>query len=252
MLINGESNKDEIYIDNGFHFGEGLFETMLVHNNNILFLKEHIKRLNEGLKIIGINKKIEEEEVIAALGKLKSKDGVLKLVVSEKNNVFAWRKNNYTVDMYNRGFKLKISKLKRNKYSTTTYLKSLNYLDNILENKKCKEEGYNEVIFLNTDNEITEGSISNIFFIKNNIIYTPSVDCGLLDGTIRKYILKNYTVLQGKFSKKELMEADEVFLTNSVMGIMRVSEIESNIFKEKRVTCDIMSDYKEYIESIRY
>lgn len=252
MLINGKLKKDEIYIDNGFYFGEGLFETMLVYNNNILFLKEHIERMNEGLKIIGIEKKIEEKEAIEALKKLKCTEGVLKLAVSEKNNIFTLRKNNYTEDMYNRGFRLKISKLKRNKYSTITYLKSLNYLDNILEHRKCKEEGYDEVLFFNSDNEITEGSVSNIFFIKDNTIYTPSVDCGLLNGTIRKYMLKNHTVVEGKFGNKELMEADEVFLTNSVMGIMRVSKIEKKIFQEKKVICDIMSDYRGYVESTSY
>ena len=250
MLINDELSKDEIYIDNGFYFGEGLFETMLVCNNNILFLKEHIERINKGLRIIGINKKVQEKEVIGAMKKLKCREGVLKLAVSEKNNIFAWRKNNYTEDIYNRGFILKISELKRNKYSTITYLKSLNYLDNILEHRKCKEEGYDEVLFLNSDNEITEGSVSNIFFIKDNTIYTPSVNCGLLDGTIRKYILKNYSVIEGSFSSEELIKADEIFLTNSVMGIMPVSKFEGKVFKEKKLTYNIMSDYKSYIESI--
>lgn len=248
MIIDGELKENKIYIDNGFYFGEGLFETMLIYNNRILFLKEHIYRINEGLKTIGIDKKVEEKEVINALKELKFKDGVLKLVVSEKNNIFTWRKNNYTEDMYNKGFKLKVSNLRRNKDSVITYLKSLNYLDNMLEHRKCKEEGYDEVLFLNSDNEIAEGSVSNIFFIKDNTIYTPNVNCGLLDGTIRKYILKNYSAVEGKFSKDKLLESDEIFLTNSIMGIMPVSKFENRIFKEKKLTCNIMRDYKFYIE----
>lgn len=248
MIIDGELKENKIYIDNGFYFGEGLFETMLIYNNRILFLREHIDRINEGLKTIGIDKKIEEKEVINALKELKFKDGVLKLVVSEKNNIFTWRKNNYTKAMYDNGFKLKMSSLRRNKDSIVTYLKSLNYLDNMSEHRKCKEEGYDEVLFLNSDNEIAEGSVSNIFFIKDNTIYTPNVNCGLLDGTIRKYILKNYSVVEGKFSKDKLLEADEIFLTNSIMGIMPVYKFENRIFKEKKLTCDIMSYYKFYIE----
>ncbi|MDF2504032.1 aminotransferase class IV [Clostridium sp.] len=250
MIINDNLSEDEkIVVDRGFFFGKGLFETMLVKNNNILFLKEHMERINEGLKIIGIDKKVEPKEIIDSLKKLSFTDGVLKLVVSEKNTVFTCRKNNYTEDMYNKGFKLKISELKRNKYSTITYLKSLNYLDNILEHDKCKREGYDEVLFLNTDNEITEGSVSNIFFIKNNIIYTPRVECGLLNGTIRKYILKKYNVIEGSFRREQLMEADEIFVTNSIMGIMPVSKIEDKVFKEKDMVYSIINDYREYVSS---
>ncbi|WP_010237291.1 aminotransferase class IV [Clostridium arbusti] len=250
MIINDNLSEDEkIVVDRGFFFGKGLFETMLVKNNNILFLKEHMERINEGLKIIGIDKKIGSKEVIDSLKKLSFTDGVLKLVVSEKNTVFTCRKNNYTEDMYNKGFKLKISELKRNKYSTITYLKSLNYLDNILEHDRCKREGYDEVLFLNTDNEITEGSVSNIFFIKNNIIYTTRVECGLLNGTIRKYILKKYNVIEGSFRMEQLMEADEIFVTNSIMGIMPVSKIEDKVFKEKDMVYSIINDYREYVSS---
>lgn len=252
MLINGQLKEDNICLDNGFFFGEGLFETMLVYNNNILFLKEHLERINDGLKILDIHKKISEEEITKAAEKLKCRDGVLKLVVSERNNIIVYRNNNYTEDMYNKGFKLKISKLRRNKYSFITYLKSLNYLDNILEHRKCKKEGYDEVLFLNSDSEITEGSISNIFFIKDKKIYTPSIDCGLLNGTIRKYMLKNYSVVQGNFTKKDLIEADEIFVTNSVMGIMPVCQLENIFFKEKGLTCDIMRDYKSYVKDVFY
>lgn len=250
MIVNGTLGEEKkILLDNGFFFGKGLFETMLVKSNSILFLKEHLERMNKGLKIIGIDKKIEPKEVIAALEKLKIKDGILKLTVSEKNNIFTCRANNYTEKMYNDGFKLKISQLRRNKYSTTTYLKSLNYFDNILEHDKCKIEGYDEVLFLNADNEIAEGSVSNIFFIKNNIIYTPRVDCGLLNGTIRKYILKNYNVIEGNFSKKQLLQANEIFLTNSVMGIMPVSKIEDKVFREKDIVYSIINDYREYVKN---
>ncbi|AJA47947.1 aminodeoxychorismate lyase [Clostridium pasteurianum DSM 525 = ATCC 6013] len=250
MLINGRLKEDIIYADNGFFFGEGLFETMRVSNNSILFLEEHLERINSGLKILGINKKMSKEYIINSAEKLKCRDGVLKLAVSEKNDIVVCRDNNYTEDMYSRGFKLKISKLRRNKYSIITYLKSLNYLDNILEHRRCKEEGYDEVLFLNLEDEITEGSISNVFFIRDKKIYTPSVDCGLLDGTIRKYILKNYSVVQGKFTKENLIEADEIFLTNSVMGIMPVCQFENIFFEEKVLTCSIMSTYSSYVKGL--
>lgn len=252
MIINGVLQGNNIHIDNGFFFGEGLFETMLIHNGNVIFLKEHLERINKGLKILNINKEIDEKEIVGAIKKLNCKSGVLKLAVSDKNNIITVRDNNYNEDMYKRGFKLKLSELRRNKYSISTYLKSLNYLDNILEFRKCKKEGYDEVIFLNPDNDVTEGSISNIYFIKNNKIYTPALICGLLDGTIRKYILKNYSVAEGKFTMKDLMTADEIFVTNSIMGIMPVCEIENKFFEERSLTGNIIKNYRWYIENKEY
>lgn len=178
ILLNGEIIKDDkIFLDSGFYFGRGLFETMFV-NNTPLFLQDHLYRINEGLSIIGINKKITKYEVMDAVKKLQCNNCVLKLMVSEKNILFNTRKNNYTEEQYKKGFKVKIGSVKRNESSKLTYLKSLNYLENILEHEKCIDEGYNEVLFFNTDDKLAEGSVSNVFFIKNEkyILHLKNVD----------------------------------------------------------------------------
>ncbi|OBR96199.1 MULTISPECIES: aminotransferase class IV [Clostridium] len=248
MLLNGKMVEDDkVFLDTGFYFGRGLFETMLV-NNDPLFLENHLYRINKGLSIIGIDKEITEDEVMDAVNKLQCNNCVLKLVVTEENTLFNTRKNNYTEEQYKRGFKVKISSVRRNEFSQLTYLKSLNYLENILEHEKCIDDGYNEVLFFNTEDKLSEGSVSNVFFTKNEKIYTPSKKCGLLEGTVRKFIINNFDVTEGEFSKEDLMSADSVFLTNSIMGIMKVSSIYNRSFNECSIIKKIEKVYQEQLK----
>lgn len=245
ILLNGKIIKDDkIFLDGSFYFGRGLFETMFV-NNIPLFLEDHLYRINNGLSIIGINKEITKHEVMDAVKKLQCNNCVLKLMVTEKNTLFNTRKNSYTEEQYKKGFKVKISSAKRNEFSKLTYLKSLNYLENILEHEKCIDEGYNEVLFFNTDDKLAEGSVSNVFFIKNKKIYTPSKKCGLLEGTVRKFIINNFNIIEGEFSKEDLISADSIFLTNSLMGVMNVSNIYNKSFNEYNISEKIKKVYQE-------
>ncbi|WP_411681672.1 aminotransferase class IV [Clostridium thailandense] len=248
IILNGEiADGESAFLDQGLYFGRGLFETILVKNKP-LFIEEHLNRINAGLKVIGINRKVQEDDIINAVSKLKCMDCVLKLVVTEKNIIFTVRKNNYTKEQYEKGFKVKISSVKRNQYSRLTYLKSLNYLENILEHDKCITEGYNEVLFFNVENNLSEGSVSNVYFIKNNKIYTPSIECGLLNGTVRKFIINNFEVVEGKFNKDTLMNADGIFLTNSVMGVMKVSNLCDKKLDDNVIIENIKEYYENYIK----
>ena len=247
ILLNGQLiDSEKTYLDSGFYFGRGLFETMLVRKKPV-FLKEHLDRLNSGLQIISVNKKITEEDVLAAVEKLKCEDCVLKLVVTDKNIIYTTRENNYTEQQYKKGFSVKISSIKKNQYSKITYLKSLNYLENILEHENSIKEGYNEVLFFNTNGNLAEGSVSNVFFIKDKKIYTPSISCGLLNGTVRKFIVNNYNVIEGNFDESNLMNADEIFLTNSIMGVMKISKICGKNIEDSIIVEDIRKEYEKHL-----
>ncbi|SUY47637.1 4-amino-4-deoxychorismate lyase [Clostridium putrefaciens] len=248
ILLNGNRVEDEkVILDSGLYFGRGLFETMIVCNAP-LFLEDHLDRINNGLFIIGIYKQITKNEVLEAVKKLQCNNCVLKLVVTENNTLFTSRKNDYTKERYKNGFKVKISCVKRNEFSQITYLKSLNYLEITLEHEKCINEGYNEVLFFNTEGNLAEGSISNVFFVKNKKIYTPSTECGLLEGIVRKFIINNFDVVEGKFRRSDLMSADSVFLTNSIMGVMKVSNIYKTSFNECSIINNIKEAYQEQLK----
>lgn len=248
-IINGEVNNKNIILDNGYFFGQGAFETILVKNKPC-FLNEHLSRLNESLKVLNINKKIEKNYVLENIEKIKLKNYALKISVSEKNIIFTTRNIPYSEQNYADGFTLKISNIRRNHHSHTTYIKSFNYSDNLIERKMAINEGYDEVIFLNNNNYICEGSATNLFFIINNTIYTPSIECGLLNGVVRQWIIKNYKVIEGKFKFDKIIKSDEIFVTNSLLGIMKVNSIETIKYNKCKILNNIRNDYESYLEEI--
>lgn len=247
IIINGYlRNMDKFILDSGFNFGLGVFETILV-TNKPHFLHEHVQRLNKGLKALNLQNHIDETYILNTLEVHKITDCVLKIVATEENVIISTRKSSYTPEQYTAGYKLKISDLKRNPFSHTTYIKSLNYTDNYLEKQKAKEDGYDEVLFSNIFENIAEGSLSNIFFIKNKEIYTPSIDVGILDGVMRGWVIKNFQVHQGYFALADIFSFDEVFLTNSIMGIMKVQSIDNIIYHHCPIYEEIRGKYQKMI-----
>jgi len=255
MLINGALSLDKIYLDSGFFFGRGVFETILVKEKPI-FLGAHIERLNSGLKTVGVDKNITQEEICKGIKKLNCRNCVLKIMVSEKNTVISTRQIAYKNIDYEQGFSLGLSDVKRNAYSNLTYVKSFNYVENIIERNKIIDKGYNEALFLNTDGYLSEGAVSNIFFIKNGIIFTPKIKCGILPGIVRKFVVENsfsigFEIQEGEYTYGELMEAEGVFITNSVMGIMKVNKVEDKVFDESAVVSQIKRYYDRCIDNYK-
>ena len=242
-----------IELDEGYSFGLGLFETILLYKGKPVFLNEHLARINKSIVDLGLNiDKLERDEVFQYLNNNKNtlEYEVLKMVLSEKNRLFLKREYTYTEKDYQKGFSLNISEVRRNEGSIFTFHKTLNYGDNILEKRKSKKLGYDEPIFLNSKNQITEGATSNIFVVVGDKIYTPKLSCGLLNGIVRQYIVSNYDVIESKIDLEFLDNADEIFLTNSLFGIMSVSNLEKKIFKSQKLGKNILQNYKKYLGNI--
>ena len=240
-------NEYKINLDSGYFFGRGVFETILVKDKPI-FLKEHISRLNEGIKILNIGDKVIEEDILNIINKHNIKYCGLKIVVTEKNIVLEKRDIPYKSDDYLKGFSLKLSNINRNSKSKLSYIKSINYLENILEREEALNNGYNEVLFLNEKGFLSEGSMSNIFIVIDKEIYTPSIKCGLLPGIVRNFLIKEYKIIEKELTLEDIMMADEIFITNSLLGIMGISKFENRILTENKITIMLREEYEAKIE----
>ena len=235
--------------DLGFQAGIGAFETIAVYNKKPLFLSEHIRRLNDALVFLGIQKTITVDPLLNYIAKTQQKTYALKIMVSEKNTIIKKRVNPYLKSpLYIEGAKLKYSSILKNETSPLTYHKTLAYSQNLLEKQKATKEGVLDFIFCNTKGFIAEGSICNIFFIKDNNIFTPSVNSGLLSGIVRAYIISKYTVKEQLISKEFILGVDECFITNSLMGIMPIKVLDNKIFTIRKQTNSIMKEYENMIK----
>ena len=215
--------------DDGYWFGLGVFETILEKQNTAVFLDEHLNRLKKSALFLGFP----------------TENGVLKLTLSDKNLSLTSRKNTYTKEQYEKGFALDYSKILRNETSPFTYMKTLNYADNILEKRLAKQRGYDEPIFLNTKGELSEGATTNLFFVSGKKLFTPALSCGLLDGILRQYLLKNYQVEECIIKPEQVSDFDEMFVTNSLLGIMPICRLGEHKFTRRTITNQLMQTYSE-------
>ncbi len=230
-------------LDDGFQFGIGAFETIAVYENKAIFIDNHLERLNTTLSFLGIERIVTEKDIQSFLDTKKEDYYALKIMVSEKNLIVTTRPITYTKDKYLLGFETDFSTLKRNNTSPFVFHKTLNYGECILEKRLATKKSLDELIFLNFEDEICEGTTSNIFFVKNKQIFTPKISCGLLSGIMRDYVCKNYDVIEKSIKTLELNDFDECFVTNSLMGIMPVNILADKKFEKREVTTEILNNY---------
>lgn len=240
VLINEnfiEKSLANISISNrGFLFGDGIFESCRVQNQQIFNFDLHWKRLSAGAKYLQLN--LPEKQKIYQLAnqlinKNKVINGLIKIHVSrdgesmgylplEKNkiNLFFQTRD---LSAYPTNDKLIIGNVKASIYK----FKTLNSLPYILAKIFANENNCLDSIMLDENNYICETSSANIFWIKDQKIYTPSSDLSIINGTIRQTLInmKELKIIEGKFKINDLETADEVFITNTNLLIFPISSI---------------------------
>ena len=226
---------EKINLDNGFFFGMGLFETIKVVNRKPILLKEHINRINNSLKCFNIDQVIVEEDITDFIEGHSEESYALKLSVSEKNKIITTRKDPYNNKTFGE-VRLNFANTLRNSTSKMVYHKTFNYMENILEKRRAKEEGFFEPIFLNENGYIAEGAVSNIFFIRDEKMFTPKVSSGILNGVMREFFIKHFDVEEVLIKKEDLEKFDSGFITNSLMGYMEFDSLGEFNFRRSKIT----------------
>lgn len=251
MLINENVSGSDL----GVQYGFSLFETFLVDNSGKVFLLDkHVERLLKSMIYFEfnyeINEKILKNNVIEYIQNNKLKNIIVRITLTYGNShgepvlLITTREK---VNHNDSGLRLKLSHVLRNETSPIVRHKTANYLDNFMEMRRAQKEGIDDYIFLNTKGFVTETTKCNIFFAKDDIIYTPSIDCGLLSGITREWALNKlksiYRIHEGQYNTQFLMNCNEVFLTNSVVGIKRVSQINKKYFDKHEISQFLYNEY---------
>ncbi|HLD76511.1 MAG TPA: aminotransferase class IV [Rickettsiales bacterium] len=246
-------------------FGDGIFETIKIVNGKIYDYKAHKARLDFGLQALQIKVDISylPEKLMELITKNAIKDGVLRLFVSRGEGslgylpkddiealIVAEISTNHKISS-NR-IRLGISKIRLQKRPNFLQkCKTMQGLNYILAKIAAKKIGNFDDILLNEKNYIAECSSYNIFWIKNNKIFTPSMKCDILPGIIRQKIIKKFKVNLVTAKLQSLQNADEVFITNSNFLVLNVDEIDfagKKIKYKKNLGIKILDFIKEDIE----
>lgn len=238
----------KILLDDGFSFGLGAFETIAVEHGTPIFLEQHLQRLHTAAVFLQIDFSAAgiTQQTVHDYLENQQKDlshCALKVVLTPRNTLFRLRKNPYTQQSYQHGVSVDISSVRRNDTSPLIKYKTLNYGDCIIEKRAAAAAGKQERIFLNTKGQICEGTVSNIFFAREGKIVTPPLSCGMLPGILRGFVCETTDVQEQILYPQDIAAFDECFVTNSLMGIMPVHDLDGIVFSSRAVSTALREKY---------
>jgi len=274
--IFGEEEAKISVLDHGLLYGDGVFEGIRVYNRNIFLLNEHLDRLWTSAEKISLKLEQSREEMKKAIKETLKESGYenayIRLVCTRGKGdlgLDTWKcKKGSTIIIVSElnmffdsdGMKAIIAKtVRHDENNLDPRIKSLNYLNNILAKiESYKHEGVQEAILLNRDEEITECSGDNIFFVKNGKLITPSEDSGILLGITRSHVLKIAEKLgiekeERKIQPDEIKEMDEAFVTGTgaeIIPLLQIDEIKIGNGKPGKTTQRIIKEFKKDREKI--
>jgi branched-subunit amino acid aminotransferase/4-amino-4-deoxychorismate lyase len=223
-------------------FGEGLFETFRVYKGRKLaFVEDHMDRMAAGCRFFGLPFS-RQKAVVAlklALGEMPHHTEArlrLDLIsygnqgVEETTFETTWEPLQGISASESSGVRLALAPFQRFSGSPLVRFKTTSYLENIFVFNWARRQGFFDALFTNERGEITEGSITNVFFLSNGHIYTPPTEAGLLPGVTRKQIINvarmlDFSLTESTVIPADLNRFDGAFVTNSLIEVLPVSTV---------------------------
>ena len=269
-------------LDRGLLLGDGLFETMRVVCGHVLQWNRHWERLHGGARTIGLALPWTADELHEAVGQTLHandlREATVRLTVTRgflptargllppagtqpmlliRATPFA----PYPDHLYHEGMQVIVSRrVRRNEQSPLSRVKSLCYLDNVVARQEAMERGADEALLLNTQGSVACATTANVFCVQAGRLRTPPVEDGALPGTVRALVCAElaqkmqYGVSITQLDEAALLKSDEVFLTNTLMGIMPVCAVDGRPIGAGvpgPVTRGLRTAYEEWLLSCR-
>lgn len=250
-LIAEEEAVISIY-DHGFLYGIGLFETFRTYGGRPFLIEEHQRRMEAGCKQLGISYIPREEQWEAIVEALLQSNGLedayIRFTVTAGEDALGlptgdYSKPNVVVyiktlppandDLYRSGKSLQLLATPRNTPEGDVRFKSLHYMNNILAKRELRQYAWAsgaEGLQLTKQGFVAEGIVSNLFFVADGRLHTPSLDTGILPGITRAYVIRlaerlQLPVEEGLYTWHDLLQADELFVTNSIQELVPVTSL---------------------------
>ena len=247
-------------------FGEGLFETFRVYRGRKLaFVDDHLDRMAEGCRFFALpfSRKQALGALKAALDEIPADvDARLRLtLISHGDHGVAkvtfettWEPLQEMSSQQQQGVRLTLAPFQRFSKSPLVRFKTTSYLENIFVFKWARGEGFFDALFTNERGEITEGSITNVFFLSKGHILTPPLEAGLLPGITRKQILRvartrRLFVRESMVRPGDLKAFDGAFVTNSVIEVLPVCAVGDTPYPVPEMIQGIQEGYQERVRA---
>ena len=277
VYINGkfysEKNSKISVFDHGLLYGDGVFEGIRAYHGRVFKLKEHIDRLFYSAKAILLNIPMSKQQLMDATVETCRKnnlsDGYVRLVVTRGAGTLGLNPNRcsnpqviiiadtiqlYPASLYKKGMEIVTVATTRNHHNAVNpAIKSLNYLNNILAKIEANTAGYEEAIMLNSEGYVAECTGDNLFIIKDNQMFTPSLSSGALHGITRQTSIDlvgelGVSTSEPNLTRYDLYNADECFLTGTgaeIVPVVKIDERKIGDGKPGKITKKLVKAYQE-------
>jgi len=260
VLINGVQRTSLDITDRGLQYGDGVFETIRVQQGIPLYLSKHIQRLLDGCRQLFI--RFSDQVVLNREIKTLSasiQHGIVKIIVTRGTGGRGYRCPeqtkptrilsthpipDYPVEAFTRGVRVRVCETRLSENPYLAGIKHLNRLEQIIARNEWNAAEISEGLVLDTHANVVEGTMSNLFCVKNGRLYSPAIDrCGV-KGVMRSVVIElarahNIIVDIGRITLDEVKNSDELFLTNSVIELWPVSWLEDTCFNVGPITAKI-------------
>lgn len=240
-LVDGASLAAISPLDRGFLYGEGVFETILCGEGRPTLWREHLARLTEGCRRLGLALP-EEATLLGEIARVSADlpRAVVRITLSggiaasrgygvrserPTRVVCAWPADPPELRRYRHGVRVRLCRLRLSDRPELAGIKHLNRLEQVLARREWRDPRIAEGLLFDRRSELVGATAANVFLVERGTLLTPAIDhCGVA-GTVRAFLLTHLPVVIARISKRRLLAAEEVFLTNAVHGIVPVAAI---------------------------
>jgi 4-amino-4-deoxychorismate lyase len=249
ILVNGQEAASIAVLDRGFQYGDGCFSTLEIRDGLPVLLSRHLQRLARDCAQLHIPCTdadvavlADEARRLAAAGR----DGVLKIILTrgaggrgyrcpeppQPSRVLSFHPRPvYPQTWFEDGVTVRLCRLRLGINPALAGAKHLNRLEQVLARQEWTDAETAEGLLLDAAGWVAEGTLSNVFWLRDGVLQTPRLDrCGVA-GVMRELVLElagrlGITVRQGRYRLPQVLQADEVFLTNSLIGLWPVRRLQ--------------------------
>jgi len=265
VYLNGEFIKSEAakisVFDQGFLYGDGIFESFRSIEKHLYQFSQHYQRLLQSAEALAYPLTFTQQQLEAILLELCERNGwnnaYYRITITRGKGQIGFQRdmdNDLTClivgrefqgldeSYYRQGIALQVAQTRRNApEAINPKIKSISNLNSLLGKLEAKAAGAFEVIMLNNKEHICEGAASNIFWTRDQWVFTPAASTGLLEGVTRSTIMRlceeklNLRVITGEFKLQDLQFSDEVFITSTSLEVIPVVKVDEFTINQGKV-----------------
>ena len=258
--------------DSGFLYGVGLFETMRGHNGVVFALTDHLDRLFFSAHRLSIHNphdaKYLTNAVYEVLRTNRLTDARIRLTLTngpmtesqtEPSTLLitAIKFRPYPPEYYKNGVTVVLCPFRQNPNDPICGHKTTSYFSRMIALNQAHQKRAAEALWFTTDNRLAEGCVSNVFLVKDSVLYTPPIETPVLAGVARKAICQmalkdSIKLIEKDLTINDVLGADEIFITNVIMQVMPIIKVEKHIVGDGRVgpmAKDLKRKFEELIET---